>query len=287
MRPIASVSEALLWIGCSALVACAGEPKPACLTLSTASYATKLIELQRSGDCADYSVDAFNADPEISVSSFFARDAKGQPDYHKGSVAIQTIELGTLLANAQMFGKDNKATGSEIYALGKFATDLPNDMNFCPAPTLSPAHLVLDALPAVADDPSTMADETFAGQPAVDIELTWSDVNVYLTAASVGSQVGGHLKDTRKAPDGSTCTVDYTALALAPAVPCKVVDDKGMAVMASDGTFQIDETLCSPDPDPSKNRFTGSGISVDVAYECDPTLFYCVVKGTAIPSLKD
>jgi hypothetical protein len=75
--------------------ACADEPKPSCMTLSTLSYATKLIETHRDGSCDDYSIDGFNADPELGVSSYFERNAKGEPNYHLGSVAVQSAELGT------------------------------------------------------------------------------------------------------------------------------------------------------------------------------------------------
>jgi hypothetical protein len=265
--------------------ACADEPKPSCMTLSTLSYATKLIETHRDGSCDDYSIDGFNADPELGVSSYFERNAKGEPNYHLGSVAVQSAELGTLLSTAQSYGGDNKVSDN-IYSLGKFSAGQPDEQNFCPAPSLSSAHLVLDAIPAMPDDPSTEAKDPFPGQPALDITLEWSDFKVYLTPASVGSQVGGHLKDTRKAPDGSSCTVEYDALGLAPAIPCKKLDDKGDPVLTSDGKFMTDEELCNPDADPAAGRFTGSGLAVDVAYECDPKLFFCVVKGTKIPSLK-
>lgn len=265
--------------------ACADEPKPACMTLSTLSYATKLIETTRSGSCDDYSLDGFNADPEIGVSSYFVRNSKGEPDYHNGSIAVQTSELGGLLATAQMYGGENKVK-EKIYALGKFASGEPDDQNFCPAPSLSAAHLVLDSIPAKPDDPATEDEDPFPGQAAVDITLQWSDFQVYLTPASVGSQVGGHLKDTRKAPDGSSCTVEYDALGLAPAVDCRKQDDKGDPVKGSDGKFIADEGRCDPDADPAAGRFTGSGLAVDVAYECDAKLFFCVVKGTKIPALK-
>lgn len=281
--------HASCWFGAAmigALVqACGDEPKPACMSLSTLSYATKLIETTRSGSCDDYSVDGFNADPEIGVSSYFVRNGKGEPDYHTGSIAVQTAEIGGLLSTAQSYGGDNKVS-EKIYSLGKFSSGEPDDQNFCPAPSLSSAHLVLDAIPAMADDPATEDKDPFPGQPAVDMTLQWTDFKVYLTPASVGSQVGGHLKDTRKAPDGSSCTVEYDALGLAPAVSCSKKDENGDPVMTDDGKMIVDEDLCNPDADPAAGRFTGSGLAVDVAYECDPKLFYCLVKGTKIPSLK-
>jgi hypothetical protein len=277
----------LLGAGCTMLLAyaCADEPRPSCLTLSTLSYATKLIETNRTGSCADYSIAGFNADPEIGVSSYFERDSRGQPNYQRGSVAVQTAELGTLLATAQMYGGDNKVS-EKIYSLGKFSTGQPDDQNFCPAPTLSTAHLVLDAIPAMPDDPSTEDKDAFPGQPSVDIQLQWTDFKVYLTPASAGSQVGGHLKDTRTTEDGASCSVEYNALGLAKAVPCKKLNDNGDAVMTDDGDFTPDDDLCDPNADPAAGRFSGSGLAVDVAYECDPKLFYCVVKGTTIPALK-
>lgn len=264
--------------------ACDDQPKPNCIT-SPGAYAVKLIERSRDesapGACDDFGPDGFNADPEVGMPPFFKKDNKGQPDYAKGSVAIQTYELGALVDTAQTYGADN--TGGKIYSQGDFTSPLPDGDNFCYVPKLSTTHVVLPELPAVPDDPATEdEDESFPGQAAQDITLEWSKIKISVSAAITGTQFQAELVDTRKTPSGDTCTIRYRAIGLAPAVTCGVSDpDSGMPLTNDAGIPETDVSQCDPNPNTAEG-FLGSGISPSVKYECDPDIAFCMVKGDSI-----
>lgn len=276
-----------LGLGVASLAACGNQPKPNCLT-STAPFAMKLMEKTRqestAGACAGFGPAAFNVDPEVGFISYYAQDSKGQPDYAKGSLAVQTTEIGTFFFTAQDAGLDT--TGSSVYSLGPYNVTEPDADNICTVPTMSPTHVVLAAIPAVPDDPATTANESAPGQDAIDATLVWSNLKVYVTAASFGTQVQGDLVDTRKTPGGATCTITYTTVSLAPAIPCRMLDADDNPIMNADGTYAVDPTLCDPNADPAKMRFTGSGISLNTDYVCAPESGFCVVNGDTIPALK-
>jgi hypothetical protein len=281
-----------LALGAGWLMGCnTTQPKANCLT-STAPFAMRLIEKvgtrleSTPGACDDFGPGAFNTDPEVGFISYYALDGKGQPDYAKGSLAIQTTEIGNLFFTAQDAGIDSKATDGKVYSLGAYDVPEPDANNICGVPTMSPTHIVLAEIPAVPDDPATPDDDSVPGQPAVDAMLVWSNVRVYVTAASFGTQVQGDLVDTRKTPAGDTCTIQYTTVSLAPAVPCRQTDADGNDVMNTDGSYALDPTLCDPQANPAIDRFTGSGISPNTDYVCAPESGFCVVNGDTIPALK-
>jgi hypothetical protein len=272
------------------IAGCGDQPKTNCLT-STAPYAMKLVEKTRTesvpGACADFGPAAFNVDPEVGFTSYYPKDSKGQPDYAKGSLGIQTTEIGNLIGTADGYMVENTATDGTRFSLGAYTVTEPNASNLCPVPTLSATHVVLAEVPAVVDDPTTPdVDETFAGQPAVDARLEWSNVLVYLTAASFGTQVQADLVDTRKTPMGDTCAITYRTVSMAPAVSCAALDDKGDPLKNVDGTPTLDPTLCDPEANPDLMRYTGSGISPNTKYICDPDSAYCVLDGETVPALK-
>jgi hypothetical protein len=293
-HPMATLAWAVaLGAACLALADCADEPKPYCIT-SSSSYAVKLLPQgvpveSTPGACDTFGPASFNADPEAGFESYFAKDDKGQPDYSQGSLAVQTTEVATLLQTAQGLGFDNTATDGSVYSLGPYATAQVDDANFCTVPTLSATHVVLAAIP-----PS--ADMTFPGQPAVDIRLVWSNVQVYVTAGTIGTQVQADLVDTRLTPTGDSCTFTYKAVALAPAVSCACASGDTMAVCNPDamgnptpnpdGSIPLDPTLCDPNPNPSIGRFLGSGIGPATSYTCDTTLGWCTIKGDTVPALQ-
>lgn len=272
------------------LAGCGDQPKTNCLT-TTAPFAMKLImkSMQESvpGICAMFGPDAFNADPEVGFISYYAQDSKGQPDYAKGSLAIQTAEIGNLFYTAKDLGVDSTATDGKVYSLGAYAVSEPDSNNICPVPTLSPTHIVLAEIPAVPDDPTTPDDdESVPGQPAVDARLEWSNVKIYVTAASLGIQAQADLTDTRVAPGGGTCITTYNTVSLAPAVSCRALDDNGDPDTNADGTPKLDIGACDPLPHPDLGRFSGSGISPSTRYTCDPVSAFCVIDGDTIPALK-
>ena len=270
----------------SGLANCADQPKPYCLA-SPYGFAVKLIEKSRAGSCDGFGPDGFNADPEVGLSPYYQQGKNGESDYTKGSVAIQTAEVGTLFFTAKDAGVDSTATDGKVYSLGNFASDTPDDQGFCSVPKLSKTHIVLAALPDTPDDPATPdVDESATGQPAQDITLEWSNVRVYATAANYGTQFDADLTDTRVSDAGDTCTIKYHALGLSPIVQCNALDADGNPLMNDDGSFKLDITACDPIADPDHDRPIGSGITVNTDYTCDPVTAYCAVAGDKIPAIK-
>jgi hypothetical protein len=268
-------------VAVAALTAC-DQPDPGCIS-TTNGFAVKLLTVgdpveSVAGACMGFGPDSFNALPEIGISPYYARGSDGQPDYDRGSVAIQTAELGTYFYTARDFEVGNAAADGQIYSLGAFSGSKPDGDNFCHVPELSPARLVLPALDAIMDDPATEdADESFPGQPTVDVTLEWSDVRVYVTPDTYGTQADANLVDTRVNANGDTCTYTYRALALAPAVSCASTDEAGNPT--------LDPSLCEPEADLAAGRPLGSGISPSARWECDPITAFCVIQGDTIPAL--
>jgi hypothetical protein len=92
--------------------------------------------------------------------------------------------------------------------------------------------------------------------------------------------------DTRKTAGGDTCTINYRTVSMAPAVPCVALDDKGDPMSNPDGTPVLDPTLCDPEAHPELMRYTGSGISPNTKYICDPDSAFCALDGETVPALK-
>jgi len=280
------------------MVSCGDQPKPGCLT-TTAPFAMKLIKMgplreSTPGACTRVAPPSpggpaddpfkngpvsFNADPEVRVISYYEKDSKNQPNYDKGSVAIQTAEIGALAFTGPGGVDANVATDGKRYSFGAFSGTGPDADDFCMVPTLEPTHLMLTAVP---DDPMTMEDET---APPVDMKLVWSNVKVYVTPASYATQIQADLEDTRVAPNGDVCTINYRAVAMAPAVPCGVPDADGAPMKNADGTFQTDEEQCNPLANPAMGRFLGSGISPNTNFICSPQSAFCVLDSDVVPAL--
>lgn len=284
-------SVCLAALAASALGSCVDQPLPLCVT-TTAGFAVKLIETgarveSAPGACVEFGPESFNADPEVGFSPYYARGSDGQPDYRRGSIAVQTAELGALVYGARDRGISN-VTDGQPYSLGDFAAPEPDAQNFCSVPSLSPARVVLPAIEPVVDDASTAdVDESSPGQPAADATLEWSNVRVYVTADVFGTQLEAQLVDTRRTPEGETCSITYRALGLAPAVPCMALDpETGAPLTNPDGSLQLDPAACDPEADPAAGRFFGSGLSPSARFECNATTGFCMIEGDSIPALR-
>jgi len=279
-----------LLLAAAALSACGDQPKPGCIA-TTNPFAIRLItvdeaEESAAGACTGFGPDGFNADPEIGISPYYARGSDGQPDYNHGSIAIQTAEIGSVFYTARDFDVGNAVDGN-IYSLGNFASAEPGDDNFCNVPELSPTRLVLPEIAEIPDDPATEdADESFPGQPPVDATLAWSNVRIYVTADTFGTQMDGDLVDTRINAAGETCTYTYRALGLAPAVSCQALDDMDTPLFNDDGSPTLAPELCDTEADLANGRPVGSGISPSARFVCDPVTAFCLVEGDTIPALK-
>lgn len=270
-----------LVVAAAAFAGCVDQPKPGCIS-TTNAFAVKLIPVDdpvesAPGACTGLGPETFNVLPEVGLSPYFQPGSDGQPDYERGSLAVQTAEIGTYFYTAEGFDVPN-TSGGNIYSLGDFASAKPGADNFCNVPELSPTELALAELAAIPDDAETEADESFPGQPAVNARLEWSNVRVYVTADIYGTQMDGDLVDTRTTPTGDTCTYTYRALGLAPAVSCASTDEAGNPT--------IDASLCEPEADPAAGRIFGSGISPSARWECDPVTAFCMIEGDTVPALR-
>jgi hypothetical protein len=269
----------------AAAAASCDQPKPFCI-VTPAPFAVRLKEISHTGNCDEMGPAGFNADPQVGIAPYYEQDKKGQPDYRRGAIAIQTTELGNLFATAQ--GMKVKNTGTEIYSIGDFAESQPDADSICRVPTLSKTHLKLAELAEIPDDPATAdEDESFRGQPAQDITLEWSDIKIVVSAALFGTQMQAELTDTRVGEDGQTCTYKYRAVGLSPAVPCFKADDEGAPLMKDDGTYETNPDLCDPEADPENGRFSGSGISPLSDTECDAVTGFCLLRGDTVPAYKE
>jgi hypothetical protein len=278
-----------LMLGAAALAGCVDQPKPICIS-TTNPFAVKLITVDgpvesAPGACMGFGPDTFNALPEIGLSPYYPQGSDGQPDYERGSLAVQTAEIGNYLYTAEGFEVGNAVDGT-IYSFGAFNSAKPGDDDLCHVPELTPTRLVLPELAAIPDDPATEDDTPFPGQPAVDATLAWSNVSVYVTADSFGTQMAGDLVDTRINAAGESCTFTYRALGLAPAVACGATNEMGAPLFNEDGSPVLAPELCDPEADPANGRPIGSGIGPSARYECDPITAFCVVQGTEIPALR-
>ncbi len=256
----------------AALAACS-QPPPGCQVSAFAPYAAKYA--QTTAD--DGSPCSGMAGDQLGMSSYSPKNKEGTAeDLTKVSMAIRTLALGSLVANAV---KDT-TSGDNPFAFGAFKSAIPDANDIC-SPTLASSHQVLDAIPA--DDAGTPNDPTddIPGQDAVDIQEDWNDVGVYVTAAAEGTQVKAHYKITDNV---AGCSAEYDVLALFPAVDCSDED--------ADGNLIANEDFCSPVAIPDKGIAVGSGISPDFPTKCEPIggTFLCVLDAdpskASLPILK-
>jgi hypothetical protein len=186
------------------------------------------------------------------------------------------------------------------YSQGAFAQQFPDANNMCQVQNLQPARQVLTSTPLSV---GPMMMPTLSPYQPDDVGYTWTNVNVYVTAAAQGTQFSA---DTTYTENG--CTASYHVIGMWPAVSCTVTipdpkDPKGLTPLNQVAT----PDLCNPCAEPDKQRFVGSGISPDFTTTCkqifstscdnnnppnclsadpwgrDP--FYCVLAGGDPPQL--
>jgi hypothetical protein len=188
-------------------------------------------------------------------------------DPNRGSLGMQSIEFTDEIDHHPGAAADMDPS-HKPYSLGDWGSAEPLSDEFCNVPQMNASEQVLgpvDAGPLLPDGaPTTPAI------PAVSVKYEWKNVRFYNTPASPGTQLIAELTYTRSEGGAAPCTATVKVTGLWPAFSCEAEDP-----MDPDG---IDETLCSPFPDNSKGRPTGSGISPDIDYYCHPDLKLCVLK---------
>ena len=230
------------------------QPKPSC-TAGVGAFAAKYT--LKSGD--ESCVPGANGGEIIGLMKYnpSLRDDKTHQDFTKASLAIRTTKLGAVAVAAEDMesGASGADATGEPTSIGDFSSTTPDEDDVCTVPTLSAAE----------EQATDMAGTT-------TIKYEWSNVRLYVTTASPGTQMVGDLTYSETRPDNSTCSATYSVLGLWPAVSCEAkVDGKG--------TGMADPALCSPTADPAHGRATGSGINPDLEKRvaCDPKLLLCVL----------
>lgn len=239
------------------------QPPVAC-TLSAAMPYTgkyKLASGEGNGPCAELPGDA------LGFGAYNPQKPEGPPDLNQVSMAVRTTFLGSLVAHAAEYGLVDETDGHAPHAFGKFESGLPDENGICRPASLSEALQDVPAVAADEGDPEDPEDD-IPEQPATSVRETWTDVEVYVTAANAGTQVRGHY-----AVEQDGCQAEYDVLAVFPQVWCG--DEDSIPDADADDDNEPDDTLCAAEAHPLLGY--GSGISPDFPVICDPVMLFCVL----------
>jgi hypothetical protein len=243
------------------------QPKTRCTTAKGA-FALKYTKVDGTGACAELKGET------AGVNSYWRPDGE-RFSVTKGPVAIKLDEVGALLGE---YGQD--AESKSVVALGAFKTEDPDADGFCEVEMAQPASVKLASVPPM---PTGDAGAMTAAKPAVDLNLEWSNVRFYVTAAQPGTMFTGRLKYSKTVEGQAPCTATYDVVGLWPAIHCEGESPGPDGKPAPNG--QAVDDLCHPCADPAKGRAFGSGISPGVDISCDTATLTCIPKST-IPSLR-
>jgi hypothetical protein len=200
-----------VWVACS-------QPPVLCTASASEAYAARYTRVAGDEGC---SVGALPGDT-IGFAAFNAPSADGSvPDLENVSLAVRTRFLGSQVAYGVDMGVVDETVGHRPHAFGPFASAVPQN-DICTA-NPSPAEQVLAAIEGDIGDPEDPDDDVFA-QPAIHLKEEWSDLQVYVTAANLGTQVKGRYKVTDVLAE---CTAEYDVLAVFPAVHCEDIATGG------------------------------------------------------------
>lgn len=260
-RIIAALSFSLLPLagaaGCT-------QPPVTCTVSAAMPYSGKykLTAGEGSGDCASLPGDA------LGFAAYNPATAEGKPDLNTVSLAVRSTFLGSLVAHAAEYGVADATDGHAPHAFAQFESGVPDANGICRPAELSQA---VQDIPAVAADPGDPDDpeDDIPEQPATSLTETWTGVEVYVTAASLGTQVRGHYAVTQ-----DTCSAEYDFVALFPQAYCG--DEDMIPDYDEDDINSPRDDLCGAEPHPLTG--IGSGISPDFPVVCDPVMLVCVLN---------
>jgi hypothetical protein len=262
------------------LVAALGCEQPPVRCMSArGNFAARYVPTSGPPSCADLKGET------IGVQTYAAARDDGMPNYDAQFVAMRPSRLGELFArvaasstaagDAQAAPAMSPADAERLNALGPFLSPTPDGAGYCPLGTMSVAGAAFPRVPEQPASPDDPESSPLPEQPATDVRYTFRDARIYVTAASIGTQLSANLDLVQ---DGVAC--GYHVVALYPAVDCGADDP------AHPGARVPDESLCSATADPASNRPLGSGIGPDLAVRCDPDLLLCVLTADEVPSLR-
>lgn len=201
------VSPALAFAsGCS-------QPPASCTVSTFTGYAAKYQLVEGTGSCAERAGDVIG----MAAYNPATKDQNGNtvPNLNSVSLAIRTETLGAAVAHAKDEGFVDELEGHAPHAFGKFTTTLPTN-DICTA-ELAEAVQQLPLIPGLDDEPED-PDDDVPEQPALDVQESWSELQVYVTAAALGTQAKAKYTITDTVEG---CTATYDVLAVFPAVFCE------------------------------------------------------------------
>lgn len=241
------------------------QPEPKCATGRGTFIAVYKPLPGSSADCAAIKGEVIGVNTYSGIGD-------GQPDLDKASAALESTTTSNYVLNAEAAGLADPDTTHKPYALGFFAETDSTD-NLCHIPgALAPS---VQNLPEVTED----EDLGTSAQPATTVTYAWSNLAVYVTAQSNGTQMTADLvyNDT-----GANLSCTYKVQLLYPAVDCTLLNADGDPILDANDKPQIDDTACLPVANdgkgaPAQKHPTGSGINPDYKVHCDPDLLACVL----------
>jgi len=209
---------------------------------------------------------------QVGFATYNQPGKEGKPNLDVAQIAIQSANLGSLVATAAGAEADDKDPTHKPYSLGFFETAEPVG-DFCVVPSLTVANQNLGEIPA---DKKKKTDAV----PATSISYSWSNVKLYVTPSALGTQFTADLTITT---DGVVC--GYSALGMYPYIECGIEDPKDEKKTIPDDLDGV-ARKCAPEADEDAGRPTGSGINPDFPTHCDPDLLACTLTKDTIPALK-
>jgi hypothetical protein len=221
MRPhfIQTLALAPLAVVVAHLASSCGQPPVSCTVSTFVGYAAKYQLVEGTGSCAERSGDvlglaAYNPEKKDQYDNVV-------PNLDAVSLAIRSATLGGLHAFAKDEGVVDTTEGNKPHAFGAFTSAFPQN-DICTA-ELDPARVDLEAIELDEEqDPEDPDDDI--EQDAVAQGETWQDVQVYVTAANLGTQMKGRYTVT---DDVEGCSATYDVLAIFPAVFCEDIVAQG------------------------------------------------------------
>jgi hypothetical protein len=235
------------------LTCSADQPKVPCTT-AHGTFSVKYTLVSGTGECAMLSAGLMGVQP------YSRKGSDGQASFDKPPVALKTDEVGDLVSKYSKQTVDVTKT----YSLGEFMTQEPGSDNFCQLGPSTAAELNLAAVAAGVD---AMGMPTPA-LPAVQVKYEWSNVRFYVSPSVLGTQFSADLAYTKNG-----CMATYKVRAVYPSISCgKEVKDP-VTMMTS---VVKDANLCSPCPDPTMGRSSGSGLNPDFDIVCDDASLLCL-----------
>ena len=301
------------------LASACDQPSPKC-SIARGNFAAKYTLMSGTGECA--TLVGENIGVDVYYQPVSKKDP--QPDLDHTSIALQPESLANVLAGAAgrveanpddhpyAFGPFEKSDPTDEFCTVVSPTparvrlpEIPEQMDMC---TDTPPQPAVDVSYSWSNIKIYLTAGAYGTQFGADLTYAKDGCTATYRVTAVYPSVPCGI-DTTVAPAAPATEPDSGAKdagisqgmdasadmdAGEPGSP----DDDGSSAPgdeAGDGACppaeapaapQIaDDTLCSPNPDLSKNRATGSGINPDFATACDPNLLLCVLKSEP-PSLR-